>query len=585
MDSNSFFPDMVSVARLQHPAGKLRELFNQQKGARIGESTVVSKKVHTYEPSHPEEIRILQDVDAGQVFYQRKKPGEVYHMDIFHEKGFIDHHLVAKAVREAVAKYNTAFAIDNCLMLNKIIEEVKPDMIDVQTGTGGGRITGTLNYGKKLSLRRAHENHVHVAAMIPEEHIASLFLIVMAVETVIQSCQLEIRQNERIIHQKGGSQAPSDMSSYSDHSDSYLKDKQSMRGASHSIQKHQYNQDAAELMNDFDTVDELADTLKDIKNGSSKTSAIRNLENRAAGEKTLDRMSAMGITCCEKNKVGLTEYGKELLEFISLNKPEVQAYFRQTLRLIKPVAKGAGRQKTPVCGFSNSGIRSVRLPEGKEWIGDLDTAATVLTAARRAVAEGAKQFRIAPEDLCQILKHRRKKVEVCLVLDASASMAGQRLKASKFLARQLLLSTPDRVGVIIFQEHQGSVLVPLTRDYQQVEGRLKELRAFGSTPLALGLRACLTHMKSASARNPLIVLVTDGVATYSECSKDPVLDAMEAAEEIRKSGYDFACIGLKPHKNYLAQIAERAGGSQYIVDELEKQVLVKAVWSEYARRC
>lgn len=586
MSDNEYYFEMVSVARLIHPAKRLEELMALDQGARIGESTVVSRKVHTYDPAKPEEIRVLQDADAGQVFYQRPTTNEVYHLDVFHQQGMVDHRQAAKAIKEAIAKYNAAYAIENCLMLNRSFDEVKPDMIDVQTGTGGGRITGGLNYGKKLSLRRAHENHVHVAAIIPTNHLACLFLVVMAVEAVIQSNLLEIRKNERIVHQKGGSRGPGDMSAYSDHSDSFLRDKQSLQQSSQSIQKHQYNQDAAELMNDFETLEDLAETLESTQREGNKHSLTRELEQKANGEQTVDRLSAMGIIKCDRNKTRLTKYGKEFLDYLSLNMPEVQAHFRQALRLIKPMTKSAGRQKFYTAGHQITGLRSAcSLPLCGEWLGDLDTAATVLTAARRTVAEQADKFIITIADIRQNLKRRRKKVEICLVLDASASMAGQRLKASKFLVRHLLLATPDRISVIAFQEQQARVLVPLTRDYRQVEESLKGLRAYGSTPLALGLRKSLTHLKEASARNPLVVLITDGVATYSECTRDPIMDALQAAAEIKSSGYDFTCIGLKPHKNYLDQLAENAGGSKYIVDELDKQALVKAVWSEYAERC
>lgn len=586
MADKEYFAEFPSVTRLSHPAKILEDLMAKDKGARIGESTVVSRKVHTYDPARPEEIRVLQNTDAGQIFYQRQTTNEVFHLDIFHQQGMVDHRQAAKAIKDAVADYNAAYAIDNCLFLNRSVDEVRPDLIDVQTGTGGGRVTGGLNYGKKMSLRRAHENHVHVAAIIPPSHIACLFLIVMAIEGVIQSCGLEIRKNERIVNEKSGNQGPGDMSSYSDHSDSFLRDKQSLRQSSQSIKRCQYNQDAAELMNDFETVDDLAETLKSVQKECTKSSLVRELEQKANGEHTLDRLSAMGIIKCEKNRIKLTEYGKEFLGHLKLNMPEIEAHFRQALRLIRPVTKNAGRQKSRTSGHHVSGLYTTQsYPISDEWLGDLDIAGTILAAARRTVLKQTNEFIITADDLRQNLKRKRKKVEICLVLDASASMAGQRLKASKFLARHLLLSTPDRISVIAFQEQRASVLVPLTRDYRQVEDSLKELRAYGSTPLALGLRACLTHLKEAAARNPLVVLITDGVATYSELTRDPVMDALQAASEIKANGYDFTCIGLKPHKNYLAQLAESAGGSKYIVDELDKQVLVKAVWSEYAERC
>jgi magnesium chelatase subunit D len=586
MLENVFFSETYSIGNLSYPAKKLEEIFNQSRGARIGESTVVSQKIHTYDPAHPEEIRILQDIDAGQVFYHRHEPRQVYHLDVFHERGLVDHRKIGKTLKEAIARYNATYAIENCLMFNRSYEDVKADLIDIQTGTGGGRITGNLNYGKKLSLRRAHENHVHIAASLPVEHLACLFIIVSAVEAVILSCQLEIRKNEKIVHQQGGGQGNSDMSAYSDHSDSFLRDKSSMPGTSRSVQKYQYNQDAVELMNDFDHVEDMVDILKGAQDHENKSAMLRELEQKANGEQTLNRLSAMGILKSVRNKIQLTDYGKELLNYLKVNIPEIEAHFRQVLRLIKPVSKLRGKLKQPFNSYHALGKRSERWTSDElEWIGEVDTSATVVSAAQRTVTEKYDMFFIAPEDLRQKLKRKRKKVEICLILDASASMAGQRIKAAKFLVRHLLLSTPDRISVVIFQEQHAQVQVPLTRDFKQVENRLKEIRAYGSTPLAIGIQTCLQHIRDFSARNPLVVLITDGVATYSSNTRDPIMEAIDAAKEIKASGYDFTCIGLKPHKNYLSQLAEAAGGSLYVVDELEKQVLVKAVWSEYAERC
>lgn len=67
------------------------------------------------------------------------------------------------------------------------------DFVDIQTSTGGGRITGNLNFGKKLSLRKAHINHVHLTIMIPPVHLACLIYIILAVEEFILSCNLELR--------------------------------------------------------------------------------------------------------------------------------------------------------------------------------------------------------------------------------------------------------------------------------------------------------------------------------------------------------------------------------------------------------
>ncbi|MCX7780580.1 MAG: VWA domain-containing protein [Negativicutes bacterium] len=564
---------------------KLEQIFAQNRGARIGESTVVSRNIHTYDPARPEEIIILQDADAGRVFYHRQTVGEVYHLDIFHEKGIVDHRLVAMAVKEAVTRYNTAHTIENCLSFRYNTEEVKADYIDIQTGSGGGRITGSLNFGQKLSLRRAHENHVHVAASLPAEHLACLFPIVMAVEKVILSAGLEIRRNERILHQKGGERDNCDMSAYSDYSDSFLRNKGALANLSPTAKKYQHTQDAVDLLNDFDSIRDFVDTVSNTGQATDKQALLRQLEQTANGEQTLHRLSAMGIIEYEKNKVKITEYGKEFLDYVKLNTTEIEAHFRRQLRLLKPGAQSPGRQRVFARDYHSASLRGFSSSElSTHWRGEIDTASTVIAAAQRTIREAAGKFCIIPDDVRQKCKRRRKKVGICLVLDVSASMSGLRLKAAKFLAKHLLLSIPDRISVVTFQGQSAQVEVPLTRDYRQIEESLRKLRAFGSTPLAQGIRVSLAHLKTSCVKNPLIVLITDGVATYSDDRSDPLAEALAAACEIKAAGYDFTCIGLKPHQNYLTKLSEAAGGSVCIVSEFNRQELVKAVWNKYAER-
>lgn len=78
------------------------------------------------------------------------------------------------------------------------------------------------------------------------------------------------------------------------------------------------------------------------------------------------------------------------------------------------------------------------------------------------------------------------------------------------------------------------------------------------------------HLKRAKACYPTMILITDGLL---DCPKrtthEAINDAMAGARDIKKAGYDFIAIGLKPHNNQLAQLSEAAGGTVYIVNELK----------------
>ncbi len=576
--------DSSLLAELDQPGHVLRSILRQNRGARIGESAVASRKMHTVDPARPEVVTVLTDVDAGKIFYHRQNAGEVFHLDIFHQCGRVDHRAVAAQLRRAMEMYGFHYSIYGSRRLGFATgcAAASADLVDVQTGTGGGRVTGSLNYGRKLSLRLAHENHVHIAALLPEKHIACLFYLVLAAEEAILAAGLELRRNEGIVAGQGGGAGSSDLSPYCDQTDSFLRQKGAASTAT--LERQQYLQDVSDLADDFDTVKDVKATLDEIDGEAGEQKITQSLVKRGSGEQALRRLERQGIVAVEGGKVRLTDYGRAFKRYIDGHLPDIEAYLRRAFRLFHPPVWRPGHGKLLAAGEGGTGPRRLKPRDAGGAAGELAVAETVNAAARRAAAAGRTELRIAAEDLQEFVRRRKQKAEVCLVIDASASMAGQRLLAAKFLARHLLLSTPDRLAIVTFQECSAKVVLPLTRDWQQAEASLGEIASFGSTPLAGGLSTCLAYLREAGARNPLIILITDGVPTIAAHSHDPLEDALAAAAAVKESGYGFACIGLKPHRLYLNQLAERAGGSLYMLEELEKYAMVKAAWAERTGR-
>lgn len=564
------------LEQLARPASELFSVIRRNMGARIGQSTVLSQKVHTVDPKVPEVVTIIQNADAGKVFYRRILEGQIYHFDIFHECGLVEHRKVAKAISKAIEAYTFQESMRSGVFFQGQTQRVKPDCFDVQTATGGGRITGSLEYGKKLSLRKAHENHVHVAGMIPQENLACAFYIVNAVESAIVECCLELRANETLIHnesQGGGA----DLSPYSDQSDSFLQEK-NLANDSPAMKRQQYMQDAAELSEEMDTIKDVCDALTAIEREDSKTFDSL-CSTPGQKERVLQSLQGLGIVNLKGEKPALTQYGKELKDFVAQRLPDVESYIRRMYRLLKPYDAETGRTKANKApGPEGAGRRILSKEVG---FGEVSIPETIQAAASRLAATPGGRLQIDQGDIRRNARLAKCKSEICVLIDASASMAGQRMSAAKYLVRHLLLSTPDRVSVVYFQEDRAVVQVPFTRDYLAVQQGLKDIAAIGSTPLSLGIRTCLRYLSVSRPKHPLIVLVTDGMPTFADVSKDPVADALGAAKEIKEKGYGFTCIGLRPHKDYLSKLAQAAGGSIYMLDELEKQALVRSTWNEY----
>lgn len=540
---------------------KLIEIFSMNMGVRIGQSTVCSQKMHSFHPETPEEVHILQDLDAGQVFYQRVEQGSIYHLDIFHQCGLVDHRLLAVKIQEVIEIYNRDYGLLQH-QKNDNNSFVKADLIDIQTSTGGGRITGTLSFGKKLSLRKAHINHVHLTVMMPSMHVACLIYMIMAVESSILSCNLELRCNEKIKNIKGIGKQKNDLTAYIDESDSLLKGKDDQS----TFEPSQRKEDNEWLNHSDKSVElkEFSGKYENNKNTPKPTGGINSC-------RTASGFGSEGLIELADNGVNVEEYDKKFKNTLEKQLPEIEAHLRKVVREAKNICMQSGKSKI----FDNKSSCSLgkdHLHHGKKdnENGELAIAEMIDAAARRMIENEEHVFKILHDDVRYFNRRKRKKVEFCLLIDASSSMEGQRIHVAKLLARYLFFSTNDRISVIVFQQNRAWLQVPFTHDFRQLEQSLDKIKAYGETPLALGITACLQYIEKEKARNPFIILITDGVPTLGTVTTNPVHDALQVAQNIKNNHYGFTCIGLKPHLCYLNQLSEVTGGSIYAVENLEE---------------
>lgn len=580
LDWNPF--DIQFLTYLAIPAQQLEALIKQNKGGRVGQTTVVSQKVHTFSPESPQFINVLQYTDAGQAFYQRKAPGDVYHLDIFHQYGQVDHHRIAATLKKAVEVYNLHLSINNLLVSESCSTNgVKADHIDVQTGTGGGRITGSLKCGKKQTLRRAHENHVHIAILMPMQHISFIFYAVIWVERAINEQGIELRCNEKITHVREGNNENFDLTEYEDLLDSFIQQRNPAE-LSEAYKKYSFAQNAIELLEDFNTLHEVHDFLQELRTAPSMQQLKNNLIKKRYREDIIDKLTGMGILESDTNQVRLTKYGNEFKQNICSNKLEIERQFRNTLRSMKPYTKKSGKNSI----FSMVG-NSVKKEPGKTTIvksdqktSDFSVTETIMAAASRMILEKNQVLRIMEQDFKYYAHERKGNFNICLLIDTSASMGGQRVTAAKQLIRHLLLTTPGQISVITFQGKSAELKVAFTRKYEEIEKSLEKIHAEGATPLARGLTCCIEYLQQTGSHNCLIMLLTDGNPTLADATHNPMYDALLAAKEIKKLGYGFVCFGLKPQRNFLTYLTQCAGGTVCLVDELETNLLINAVWNQ-----
>lgn len=539
---------------------RLAKMIADEGSARIGQTSILSRCVHLLEPEHPGRVVVLEGADAGKVFYGRSDRGQIFHLDIFHQEGEIDHRAAARAVIKAVDRHFGVSAAGFDL----------PGHIDLQTGTGGGRADGALNFGKKPSLRRAHRSHIHIAAWLPLAEAGFFLVLVDELEEVIQRYGYELRMIEEI-EPRADSGAGVNLSDFTDLSDTALGG--------------DVREEADRQLMRLGIETGGAKTLKSVLDRLEAAAGLSPPDGEAL-PRVLQALSREGLALPGPSGWNLTLKGKRIRDQLENRLREIESMLIQTLRRRSSgSAEKEARRRPVIEGRRASGGGGVRPKTAVSFGTGFKSAglAAAETVIRSLLRTGGGCLRIAADDL---MVHPRKTVsplDVCVLIDSSASMAGSRIYAAKYLIRHLLHSTRDRIGVLTFRGGEASLLVPLTRRLSRVEEGLKGLVPSGLTPMAHGLSEGSRYLKRSLARRSLLLLVTDGIPTVPKWTANPVSDAIRAAETVASSRVSFGCIGLEPSRAYLEAITRAGKGSLYILDDLDEGTLVAVARRELTK--
>jgi magnesium chelatase subunit D len=568
-------------------AGQLGLALAAGRGALVGDTACASRQLHTIDPSRPASIRVVGAADAGQVFYGRRRRGEVVHLDIFHQVGEVDHRAVADIIRQACGDY--ALSLAGATLWWVPAGRILPDLIDVQTATGGGRVTGELSFGISRALREAHLNHAHLSCLIPDEGLGLVFWVIAAVEREVRRQGLEIRRLESLEWDPGLAGPPLDLTPYSTPSDSLLKadpfaeDGVPRLTPSDAALAPGLSKLAMELAGEFGTLEDLERSLETMaRHPRAEHWPWRNSASWGA-DPAAAALRQRGLLAERDGRLQLTDQGWQLYYALRASRRELENQFKRMLRRKPCVTPLAGRSQ-PTRRVQGQSLREARTAkearpriEGSR-LGSIAVVPTVVAAATRALASSRQhRWTITRSDLMEPKPKPRASSDVCILLDGSASMAGRRLRAAKYLAQHLLLATRDRVAVVVFQEREARVVVPFTRDFRAAGRGLASIEPLGLTPLAQGLAAAAEYTRRTRRHDCTVLLITDGIPTVPKFGNHPMDDARRAAAELGRQRLRLVCLGLEPNRGFLTELSVAARGSLYVVDELEPEALLRAV--------
>jgi len=159
-------------------------------------------------------------------------------------------------------------------------------------------------------------------------------------------------------------------------------------------------------------------------------------------------------------------------------------------------------------------------------------------------------------------------LNICLVLDRSTSMQGDKMDMVKATAIQLLrsLRAEDVFSVIAFSD-SAEVIIPaaFSLDKKKQEGRIQMMQTSGATEIYNGLKAGLQEVRRTvdPSRVNHIILLTDG-QTYGDEQACLELAEEAAAQNIGISGMG---IGNEWNDIFLDALASKTGGSSAYISK------------------
>jgi Ca-activated chloride channel homolog len=153
-------------------------------------------------------------------------------------------------------------------------------------------------------------------------------------------------------------------------------------------------------------------------------------------------------------------------------------------------------------------------------------------------------------------------LNVCLVLDRSTSMQGEKMDMVKATAIQVLrnLRSQDILSVVTFSD-RAEVIIPASyhQEKTRLEARVQMIQASGATEIYQGLEAGAKEVMRSLDSNRInhIILLTDG-QTYGDEQQ-----CLALASKLAEHGIGISALGIGQEWNdiFLDVLSTRTGGS------------------------
>jgi len=159
-------------------------------------------------------------------------------------------------------------------------------------------------------------------------------------------------------------------------------------------------------------------------------------------------------------------------------------------------------------------------------------------------------------------------LNVCLVLDRSTSMKGEKMDVLKSAASQVVrnLRPQDIISVAVFSD-RAEVIIPATKPLKkrELEARIQMLQPSGATEMFQGLDAGFQEIVRHANNSKIdhMILMTDG-HTYGDEE-----NCLDLADRAGKRGIGISVMGIGKEWNdaFLDEIASKTGGTSHYISQ------------------
>lgn len=168
-------------------------------------------------------------------------------------------------------------------------------------------------------------------------------------------------------------------------------------------------------------------------------------------------------------------------------------------------------------------------------------------------------------------------LSVGIVFDTSGSMGAKLQKSRQAVAQFFKTANPEDEFFLIQFNDRPNLVVPFTRNTEDIQNQLTFTQSKGRTALLDGVYLAMNHMKKAHNPRKALLIISDGGDNSSRYTESEIKNAVREADvQIYAIGI-FEPLGSRGRTaeemagpGLLTEIAEQTGGRHFPVDNLNE---------------